>query len=231
VSTQGQHDATRRGYRGVVFDMDGVLVDSEPAFFEAVNEVLAPAGKQVDWEQYKRLIGTSISATWSAVLDMTGLSADDVQPYVDRYDGILLDVLRRPRPLLPGVEALIGELRRRGVRIAIATSSLQSWVEALLRDGAGVPLETFDAVAWRQLVEKSKPAPDLYLKAAELVGVPPERCIAVEDAPPGVAAAKAAGMFVIQSRAASTAFPPIDRADLVLDSLEEFPVELVGGAD
>lgn len=213
-------------YSAVVFDMDGVLVDTEPAFYDAVNEMLAPTGRQVAWEQYKTLVGTSTSVTWRGVLQMVGLDAQDAQPYAERYGDALLDVLRRPRPLLPGVRPLLDELRRRAVPIALATSSLQAWVQAIF-ESAGLTLDTFDAVVWRQLVARSKPAPDLYLKAAELLGVAPPRCIAIEDTPPGVASAKAAGMYAIQTRSATSALPPIPQADLVLDSLEDFPLELV----
>ena len=214
-------------YRAVIFDMDGVLADSEPAFFEAVNEVLAPTGKRIDWERYQQLLGTSVSVTWQRVLEMLDLGADDVQPYLDRYGDTLLEVLRRPRPLLPGVSAVLEQLKRRAVPIGLATSSQQAWVEALL-GAAGLPLDTFGAVVWREMVEKSKPAPDLYLKAAELLRVAPEECIAVEDTPSGIASAKEAGMYAVQVRAASTAFPPIENADLVLDSLEDFPLAMVG---
>jgi len=213
-------------YHAVVFDMDGVLADTEPAFFEAVNEVLAPTGKRVEWEQYQRLLGTSVSVTWKGVLEMLRLETADVQPYLDRYGDALLDVLRRPRPLLPGVRELLDELKGRRVPVALATSSWSAWVEAIF-EGMGLPLETFDAVVHRQLVARSKPAPDLYLKAAELLGVAPERCIAIEDTPPGIESAQAAGMYAVQVRSASTAFPPIDDADLVLDSLAGFPLELV----
>ncbi len=213
-------------YRAVIFDMDGVLVDSEPAFFDAANEVLAPTGKQIDWERYKHLLGTTVSVTWAAVLDMLGIEADP-QEYVERYDPVLLEFLRRPRPPLPGVRSLLDELKQRRTAVGLATSSRQAWVEALL-DAAGLPLETFDAVVWRQMVANGKPAPDIYLKAAELLDVAPERCVAVEDTPSGIAAAKAAGMYAVQVRAASTAFPPIEEADLVLDSLEQFPLALLG---
>lgn len=214
-------------YDAVVFDMDGVLVDSEPAFFEAVNELLKPTGKRVEWEQYEGLLGTSMSVTWRGVLDAVGMSNDDVQPYLERYGDTLIEVLRRPRPLLPGVDATIRALKQRNVPVAVATASRREWVEALLVESAHLPLDTFDAVVWRQLVERSKPAPDLYLKAAELLAVAPERCIAVEDTPPGIEAAKAAGMYAVQVRAASSAFPPIERADLVIDTLADFPMELI----
>ena len=213
-------------YSAVIFDMDGVLADSEPAFFEAVNEVLVPTGKRIDWERYQQLLGTSVSTTWDGVLQMLDLEADDVQPYLDRYGDTLLEVLRRPRPLLPGVDTIMKELKRRAVPIGLATSSWQAWVEALL-GAVGLPLDTFEAVVWRQMAERGKPAPDLYLKAAELLHVAPDRCIAVEDTPSGIASAKEAGMYAVQVRAASTAFPPIGDADLVLDSLEDFPLAMV----
>ncbi len=213
-------------YRAVIFDMDGVLVDSEPAFFEAVNEVLKPTAKQIGWEQYQQLLGTSISTTWLGVLEMLGLDTEGMQQDVDRFGDTLLEVLRRPRPLLPGVANLIEELQRRNVPIGLASSSRKEWVEALL-GASDLPLESFDALAWRHLVEKSKPAPDLYLKAAELLEIDPKRCLAIEDTPPGIEAAKAAGMYAVQARAASTAFPPIGNADLVIDTLEEFPLDIV----
>jgi HAD superfamily hydrolase (TIGR01509 family) len=214
-------------YHAVIFDMDGVLVDSEPAFHEAVNDLLSPTGKQVSWEDYLSLIGTSTSHTWRSVLRMVGLDPEEAQPYAERYGPKLLEVLGRKRELLPGVRALIDELRARGLPAGLATSSRREWVEALL-GGVGLPLDTFDAVVWREQVERSKPAPDLYLHAAELAGVAPALCIAIEDTPTGIAAARAAGMFAVQVRSASSALPPIEDADLVLDSLVDFPLELLG---
>ena len=214
-----------RSFEAVIFDMDGVIADSEPAFFEALNEVLRPTGKQMDWERYQRLLGTSISTTWQGVIDMLGIEADP-QDYVEPYQHALLEVLQRPRPLLPGVRRLLDELKRLGIPVGLATSSRQAWAEALL-GAVGLPLETFGGVVWREMAAKGKPAPDLYLKAAELLAITPEHCIAIEDTPAGIAAAKAAGMFAIQVRSATSALPPIDNADLVLDSLEDFPLAMV----
>jgi len=73
----------------------------------------------------------------------------------------------------------------------------------------------------------SKPAPDVYLLAAQRLNADPGRCIAIEDTPTGIASAKAAGMFAVQTRSASSAFPPLEAADLVLDSLLDFPMSLL----
>ncbi|MDZ4277764.1 MAG: HAD family phosphatase [Dehalococcoidia bacterium] len=216
------------GYRAVIFDMDGVLVDSEPAFFEALNDVLRPTGKRIEWERYKQLLGTSVSNTWRKVMDMLDIDGEPAE-YAERYNEVLIEHLSRPRPLLPGAGPLLAELRDRGHPVGLATSSWQPWVEAVL-GAARLPLDTFDAVVWRQMAGKSKPAPDLYLKAAELLGVAPARCIAIEDTPAGIASAKAAGMYAVQARASSTAFPPIEGADLVIESLEHFPLALLDSA-
>ncbi len=216
----------RGGFGAVIFDMDGVLVDSEPAFFEAVNLVLQPTGKQIAWEDYVRFIGTSTSVTWRGVLETVGLSLEEMQRHVDGFESVIVGVLGRPRGLLPGVRDLIESLRARSLRVGLATSSREEWVRALL-GGASLPLDTFDAAVWREMVATSKPAPDLYLKAAELIGAAPEHCIAVEDTPSGIAAALAAGMFAVQVRSATSALPPIDGADLVIDTLRDFPQALL----
>jgi HAD superfamily hydrolase (TIGR01509 family) len=212
-------------YQAVVFDMDGVLVDSEPAFFDAVNVVLAEEGRSIDWERYRRLLGTSVGVTWREIITMLGIRGE-LSDYLRRYDDVLLDCLRRPRPPLPGVVSLLEELERRDVPVALATSSWRPWYEAVM-ESCGLD-GRFRVVVTADVIERPKPAPDTYLRAAELLGLAPARCVAVEDTPPGIAAAKAAGMYAVQVRSASTAFPPIAEADLVIDTLEYFPVAMLG---
>lgn len=212
-------------YRAVVFDMDGVLVDSEPAFFDAVNLTLEPTGKQIAWSAYKRLLGTSVEVTWSEVLSMLGLPVE-IDKYLDRFNEVLLDCLRQPRSPLLGVVAVLDDLTHRNVPFALATSSIRPWYEAVM-ESTGL-VGRFSVAVTADQIEHAKPAPDIYLRAAELLGMPASACIAVEDTIPGIASAKAAGMYAIQVRASSTALPPIEHADLVLDSLEEFPLELLG---
>lgn len=211
-------------YRAVVFDMDGVLADSEPTYLEAANVVLASLGKHLSAEQGLAFIGRSVRHSWRGIMDLLGLEGT-VEDYVYRYDEALVSLLSRPRPTLPGVRELLTELDRRGLLRALVTSSWQGWVDALL--GAIGLTGAFPVVVTEEQVENAKPAPEPFLKAAALLDIEPTACIAIEDTPSGIQAAKAAGMYAVQVRAASTAFPPIEGADLVLDSLEHFPLELV----
>jgi HAD superfamily hydrolase (TIGR01509 family) len=227
VSQPGRQEGRTGAFRAVIFDMDGVIADSEPTYLEAINLVLAPTGHRMSPQQYEEVIGTSVHFTWHAIVQTFGIEGD-VEEYVRRYGRALIELLRRPLPPLPGVRELLAELRRRGLPAALATSSWKRWAEALLQatglDGA------FDTVVWREMVERPKPAPDLFLHAAELVGVKPARCMVLEDTGPGLQAAKNAGMFAVQVRSASTALAPQPHADLVLDSLEDFPLSLLAEA-
>jgi HAD superfamily hydrolase (TIGR01509 family) len=212
-------------YSAVIFDLDGVLWDGEPPHRRAFDEVLASYDHRVRDEDYIELLGTSVEFTWEWVRDRFRLtiSAGD---FWDAYSAAFLRLLQGSFPPLSGVRALIDELRQRAVPIAVASSSLREWVDATL-SAIGLS-DSFDAVVSGNDVNKGKPAPDLFLAAAERLGVPPERCLAVEDTLAGARSAKAAGMFAIQLRAASTALPPIGEADLVLDDFSQLELSLLG---
>jgi HAD superfamily hydrolase (TIGR01509 family) len=215
---------TSAGYHAVVFDMDGVIADSEPVYYSAINEVLAPLGKSFTPELQRAIMGHGVAETWEVVARELALEGP-LDGLVAAYDRELRRQLAQIRETLPGVRPLIKALRRFTVPVGLASSSWPGWIDALLN---GVGLQgAFDAVASAVEVEHAKPAPDVYLLAAERLGVPSARCIALEDTPTGVASAKAAGMLAVQVRASSTAFPPLPEADIVLDSLESFDLALL----
>jgi HAD superfamily hydrolase (TIGR01509 family) len=212
-------------YEAVVFDMDGVLADSEPEYSAAMQEVLTPLGHSLMEQDERAVMGHSIEDTWAYLRGRFGLERD-LGGLVAAYDATLMRRLGVPREPLPGVRELIAALRQRGVPIAVASSSLPTWIEALL---GGLGLDgAFDALVSAAMVEHPKPAPDVYIEAARRLGKAPERCIAVEDTPTGLASAKAAGMLAVQVRASSTAWPPLADADVVVESLREFDLSLVG---
>jgi HAD superfamily hydrolase (TIGR01509 family) len=214
-------------FAAVIFDLDGVLWDGEPLYHEAFNVVLAPLGHHVSEDDYNQVIGQSVEACWDWMWERFKL-ADPAASFLPAYDRAVLQLLKRPVEPLPGVRSLISELKRLGMPIAVASASLRAWVDATLR-GLGLE-DAFDTTVSASDVASAKPAPDLYLTAAARLGVAPERCLAVEDTLAGVRSAKAAGMFAVQLRAASTALPPLDEADIVLDSPADFDFSLLAPA-
>lgn len=207
-------------YQAVIFDMDGVLADSEPVYYAAMQNVLGPLGFEITDEHQRQVMGSSIEATWAYFRETFHLEGP-LDSLVEAYDLQLRRLLAEVHEPLPGVPEVIARLRERDVPIAVATSSIPEWIDALL-GGLGLR-DAFDATATAREAGASKPAPDVYLLAASRLEMEPANCIAIEDTPTGLASAKAAGMFVIQTRSASSAFPPLDGADLVLDSLLDFP--------
>ncbi len=211
-------------YRAVVFDLDGVLWDGEPVYHEAFNVVLKPYGHVVTPEEYENIIGNSVEAAWAWVLQHYGITEPPGRFY-RQYDVAVLELLAHPVEPLPGVRELVAKLKSRGIPVGLASASLRQWVDATLA-GIGLAGE-FDTTVAAGEVPRAKPAPDLYLKAAANLGVDPKLCVAVEDTRSGVSAAKAAGMYVIQSRAASTALPPIAEADAVIEDYSQFDLSLL----
>ena len=216
------------GFRAVIFDLDGVLWDGEPLYHEAFNVVLAPLSHHVSEDDYNQVIGQSVEACWEWMCERFK-RAEPAASFLPAYDRAVLRLLERPAEPLPGVRPLLAELRRLGVPVAVASSSLRPWVDATLR-GLGLE-DRFDATVSASEVAAAKPAPDLYLAAAGRLGVPPQRCLAVEDTLAGLRSAKAAGMFAVQLRAASTALPPLEDADLVLESLAGFDLSLMAPSE
>lgn len=202
--------------------MDGVLTDSEPAFHAAVNDILARYGKHTPVEEYQQFIGMATPAMWAKMIALKQLPAT-LDEILEAYEPPLLARLREPRPPLPGARELIDELRARRVPIGLCTASYSRWVDAIL-PSAGLE-GLFDALSTADMVDATKPDPAPYRLAAEQLGWPPERCIAIEDSRNGLTSALRAGCCVVQLRATSTAAAPMDGVALVIESLTDFPLD------
>jgi HAD superfamily hydrolase (TIGR01509 family) len=204
---------------GVVFDMDGVLLDSEPLHHLTVNGLLAEEGGHLSVDEYLGYVGTTLEDTWSDLVQRFKLRGS-FEYYRDRYDEEILRHYATSSVPLPGAIWLVDSLEALGLRLAVASSSRTSWVTACLtRLGL---IDRFDAIVTGDMVSRGKPEPEIYLLAARELGLAPERCLAIEDAPKGAESAHRAGMLVVAVDTPYTANVAVPDADVRIADLERF---------
>jgi HAD superfamily hydrolase (TIGR01509 family) len=178
--------------RAVLFDMDGVLVDSESFIAEAAIAMLAERYRvAATREDFLPFIGMGENRFIGGVAEKYGVAIDIVPDKARTYE-LYFELIRGRLRELPGAVAFVRECRARGLRVAIATSADRNKLHANLRE-IGLSEADFDAVVDGLEIERKKPFPDIYLEAARRLGFGPETCLVVEDAVSGVKAAKAAG--------------------------------------
>ena len=196
-----------KGLQAVLFDMDGLLVDSEPLWFVVEREVAERLGAPWGEADQEALIGGSLERTVSYLLAKAGGAATpggaataegaatarraDVARWL--VDGMARLVLARGLPLQPGAARLLAGLEAAGVPCALVTASSRVIMDAVLK----VTGLSFGVTVCGEDVQRGKPDPEPYMRAAALLGVLPSGCVVLEDSPTGVAAARAAGCPVI----------------------------------
>jgi len=212
----------------VVFDLDGVLLQSEEVWDAVRERYVRERGGRYDEEVQRAMMGMS-APEWSRYLhDEAGVWEDPEDINRDVVER-MLEAYRHELPLLPGAEEAV---RRAAAAfpLGLASSSNRTIFEEVL-ELAGLA-ECFSATVSSEEVERGKPAPDVYLEAAQRLGVAPERCAAVEDSHAGIRSARAAGMRVVAIP--NAAYPPDDEtlalADEVVESLEELTPRRIEGA-
>jgi HAD superfamily hydrolase (TIGR01509 family) len=214
----------------VVFDFDGLILDTETALYATTATVFDDHGLRLDATWWAtEILGTAEHPHWTEILaERLGRPLDDVEALTTarnlRYhETLAVEAVR------PGVVELLTAAADHGVPCAVASSSPRDWVEGHL-ERLGID-GWFAAVRTRDDVEpgRTKPAPDLFLAACDAVEAEPARSVALEDSPNGVAAARAAGMRVVGVAAGLTVAVPLDGADLVVGSLAEVTIEELAG--
>jgi HAD superfamily hydrolase (TIGR01509 family) len=181
------------GLQAVLFDMDGILVNSEPLWFEAESEVMARLGGSWAQGDQQVLVGGSMAVTVAYLLSRAEQSAEPA--VVERW---LVDSMARmlasgPLPVMPGARELVAQVAGAGLPYGLVTSSEPEIMDAVLAGfGAAFPVTVCAAD-----VSACKPDPEGYLLAAAKLAVDPRRCVVVEDSPNGVAAAEAAGCLAV----------------------------------
>jgi HAD superfamily hydrolase (TIGR01509 family) len=205
----------------VLFDMDGLLIDTEPLWFAVEGQLLSELGAYWSKADHELLVGSSSPVASTFISERAGgrLSPERVA------EELLLRMTKRLRetpPLQPGVRELIDELDAAGVPRALVSSSARVLIEAVL-DGLA-PL-SFDVVVAGDEVIQHKPHPEPYLTAAAALGVGPADCVALEDSPTGAASATAAGCVVIAVPSVTTIDPAERR--VVVPSLDQVDLDFM----
>ena len=213
---------------GIVFDLDGVLIDTEPIYLETINSVLNDFQvKPLSAEDYEEFIGKFADYTWPTLGDRYGLPVAHGELKAS-YDDRLERTLPSRLQLRPEARVLLDAVGGLGIRRAVATSSRRKWLDLKIET---LGLETFfDAVVSAEDVGKFKPAPDVFLAAADQAGIDPAKAVAIEDSPSGITSAKRAGMWVFALRTDSGGGLDLSEADRVIDSLEEIDLGALFGA-
>ncbi len=212
--------------KAVIFDMDGVLVDSEPIHTLVLQGILADEGTDYTTEEVLQDgLGRSFPSQMGELILRLGLNKP-IEHYATRFQEEILRCLGETAMPCPGAARLLDELGQRGYKLGLASSSASGIVSGTL-EMLGFQ-DRFDVVVSGDMVAASKPDPDIFFLAAERLGVQPGECVVVEDSPRGVEGAKSAGMFVVAVRSGPVPESEISGADRVISSLEEFPWQVLG---
>ena len=203
--------------RAVIFDMDGVIVDSEPYSMHALIDILRLYGIEPTPDELQRSYGRRVRDDFVDYFSRHGVTADVDTAIAHKHARYYHLAAGHLQPL-PGVVALLRRLRDHGDRLALASSGDR--VKVAFGMQALALIDIFDAVVTGDDVSHSKPDPEIYLVAAQRLGVPPAECIAIEDAPAGVEAAKRAGMRCL-AVTNSVARDRLHKADIIVNSLDD----------
>ncbi|MGO8884815.1 MAG: HAD family hydrolase [Streptosporangiaceae bacterium] len=215
--------ASRSALQGVLFDMDGLLVDTEPLWFEAESQVMARLGGRWDAADQQQLVGGSLrrSVDYLIARALAPASRDDVAEWL--VSGMRELVASQGVRMLPGAAELLAEVTAAGIPYALVTSSEREIMDAVIsRIGASFPV-----TVCADNVLHAKPDPEPYLLAAGRLGADPACCVALEDSPNGVASAEAAGCRLIA--VPSLAPVPANNGRIVVSSLSEVSLARLRG--
>jgi len=214
-------------FRAVIFDLDGVLADSEPWWNKIDKKLLAQYGVTYRGEYHRNVLGVSYRLAVEFYKKAFGLSVS-TEEMMRRRAEIAIEFFANRVGLFPSAKKILQELQRMNLSLAIATSSVSASARPFLHRHQLTAF--FDTIVTGDEIERGKPHPDAYMRAAEKLGLAPDACLVIEDALSGIAAAKAANMRV--AAIPDTRFvDPREyqkEADYVLGSLSEIPALIRG---
>ena len=209
--------------KGLIFDFDGLILDTETPTYTAWQEIFQQNGCTLEWSHYQLCIGSN-SETYSPLADLESLLGHplDREKILDELNLRTLRLLAS-QPPSPGVQETLLQARQLGLKLALASSSDLNWVKSnLTRLGLW---DFFDCVRTAENVARVKPSPDLFLSAADCLGIATHEAIVFEDSLNGVRAAKSAGMYCVAIPNKLTSNLNLDGADLILPRMDALPLK------
>lgn len=203
----------------VIFDMDGVIIDSEPIYMQVEQELFREVGLELSHEEHAKFVGRSdlwkvLKETYNLNINIDEIHRKENERYVDIINNSFDD------DPIEGVSELIKELHKNGIKLVLASSSEMENIELVLTKFR--LLNYFDLRISGADLETSKPHPEIFEKAAEMAEVPTQNCLVIEDSANGVKAAKSANMKCIGFKNPNSGNQDLSFADWIIDSFKEF---------
>jgi HAD superfamily hydrolase (TIGR01509 family) len=208
-----------------IFDMDGVIIDSEPIHFDVDVQTLNYFGTAIEKDALEKYVGMTNPEMWALIKQEYNILqpvAEIIEYQLSNKITILQSLNIEP---IDGIRELIIELRQNNIPIGLASSSPRVFIEAVLEKFHIT--EFFDCIISGEEVNKGKPAPDIYLEAAKLLGADAGNCIVLEDSRNGAAAAKAAGMSCIGYLNPNSGNQDLSKSDLIVKSVRDLNVSII----
>jgi len=214
----------RRAVRAVIFDMDGLMIDSESAYWEAGRRIARSFGKEVTDKTLGNMMGRKPIESMTIYAADLGLTVSP-QELLERRDTEVFETLRRHVKAMPGLLPTLDALRGK-YRLAIATSATRKFLDLVINQ-LGIA-SRFEALQTSDDVIEGKPSPEIYLKAMAKLGLPGEACAVLEDSTNGALAGKRAGAYTIAVPSEYTNWQDFSFVDYVAKNLEDAARHLAG---
>jgi beta-phosphoglucomutase family hydrolase len=215
--------------KAVIFDLDGVLIDSEPLHAMADNQILIESGIHAPEQYFDRFLGVTNRDMWEEIKKDYSLKLS-IEELMELQMPLKLKLLEEmDLEPIQGITELLEDLKKRDIPMAIASSSPRQFIEKVI-EKIGVK-QYFTIWISGEEVERGKPEPDIFLKAAGLLNVKPDACIVIEDSASGTIAAKRAGMKCIGYRNVNSGNQDLSNADLIIDEIQIADINLMLSGD
>ncbi|MEQ6121047.1 HAD family phosphatase [Reichenbachiella sp. MALMAid0571] len=210
---------------GVIFDMDGVIMDSEPIHYKVEKAILANFNQPFEFEDHARFVGQTTRDLWKTLCEERNLPQGfEVLALLDNAD-YMQELEKGDIEPIDGLIGLLENIQNQQIPMVVASSAIRKNIETVIsRFEIG---SFFKGSVSGQDVENTKPNPEIFFKAAKVIDIKPENCLVIEDAKHGVEAAKAAGMFCIALRNLNSGNQDLSQADLIVNSLSEIDLNFV----